>query len=128
MHAGDSNAGFTVALDAATNTVRVGAWGFWPTDVAAAFSTTVIEACRKASRPTSLFIDMSALKPLRDEGQAAWSSLMKAVTTLEMTEVTVMTTSHLTRLQLLRLARRYIPNDSNFLKFISGDETPTDNR
>lgn len=101
---GDDNAGFSVSIDSATNTVNVRAWGFWTVDVATSFGKTVRDACRNRPSSAALAIDMSELKPMRDEGQQSFSMLMGALSMLGIVRTTIVTASQLTKLQLLRLA------------------------
>jgi hypothetical protein len=48
-------------------------------------------------------MDMRQLKPLREEGQASFSMLAGALASLGVSRVLVHLSSHLVRLQLLRL-------------------------
>jgi len=101
---GDSQAGFSVAFHPDEAAVRVRAWGFWSALVAAQFGNAVREACHDCPRGTALVLDMTELKPMRDEGQVSVGVLMKVLPKLGLAKTTVMTSSHLTKLQLLRLA------------------------
>jgi hypothetical protein len=101
---GDETSGFSVDVDMAANAVRVKAWGFWSADIAAEFRIVVPDACRNRPRGTSIAFDMTALKPMRDEGQQAFGSVLAALPRLGITDTTVSTSSQLTKLQLLRLA------------------------
>jgi hypothetical protein len=74
--AGDNEAGFEVAFDAATRTVRVDAWGFWGVGVAPRFRDTVLDACRGRNSATRLYMEMMRLKPLREEGEEAWLDIL----------------------------------------------------
>jgi hypothetical protein len=102
---GNDQAGFSVDLDAPAKTVRVVAWGFWSPDVATAFGDAVVEAGGRAT-VAHLDFDMTRLKPMREEGQAAWRKVMTALPKLgAITQVSVTTGSQLTKLQLLRIAK-----------------------
>ena len=103
VRVGDDIAGFTVDFDAATNTVHVKAWGYWNVQVALAFPGIVREACAKRLEPT-LLMDMTELKPMREEGQQAFGALLESLSSLGVVRTTVTTSSHLTRLQLLRVS------------------------
>jgi hypothetical protein len=100
---GDDLAGFSIGHDPAAGTVLVTCWGFWNVELAASFGATVAEACRQ-QRGSSLTLDMSDLKPMREEGQRSFGSLMRSLPSLGVTRTSVVTTSHLTKLQLMRLA------------------------
>ncbi len=101
---GNDEAGFTVAFDAVAKSVRVSAWGFWDAPVAATFGNTVKDAFRSCPPGTELFLDMTNLKPMREEGQESFGALMGALPGLAISRTTVVTASHLTKLQLLRIA------------------------
>ena len=101
---GNDEAGFSVAFDATASTVSVRGWGFWGADVANAFDSTVQKVCLTSPKGASLVIDMSQLKPMREEGQRAFSRLMAALRGLGIVSTIVMTTSQLTKMQLLRLS------------------------
>jgi threonine/homoserine efflux transporter RhtA len=47
---------------------------------------------------------MRDLKPMREEGQKSFASLVRALPSLAVTRATVVTSSQLTKLQLVRLA------------------------
>jgi hypothetical protein len=49
-------------------------------------------------------IDASSLKPMRDEGQQAFTTALSVMKTLAFTRVSVITASHLTKLQIMRIA------------------------
>src|SRR5260221_4131523 len=97
---GDAAAGFSAALDAEHRAIRVRGWGFWSADVCEAFAPTVSEVCSASLKGAALFIDMSDLKPLRDEGQRSFSILIRQLRRLGVGPTSVTTTSHLTKLQL----------------------------
>jgi hypothetical protein len=104
---GDDEAGFSVAFDPATRTMRVNAWGFWASGVASSFGKTVVDAGRDAGGVQRFVFDMTRLKPMREEGQVGWSMLVAELPRLGATETMVATGSHLTKMQLLRLAKTY---------------------
>jgi hypothetical protein len=72
--------------------------------VAAVFGTSVATACREQPGEVELFLEMSGLKPMREEGQRSFSVLMRELSRLRLSSTTVVTSSHLTKLQLMRLA------------------------
>lgn len=103
---GDNEAGFSVGLDASMRSLVVVAWGFWNAEVAAAFGSTVLEACPLGV--TRVVFDMGELKPMRDEGQRSWGTLMSTLSSSRhVTAIVVGTSSQLTKLQLLRIARQF---------------------
>jgi hypothetical protein len=100
---GTKEAGFSVGDD--HGSVRITGWGFWPAEVARSFDTAVIGACRKSPRGTPIVIDASQLKPLREEGQWAFTTMFAMLRSLGMGHTSIITRSHLTKLQLLRIAK-----------------------
>lgn len=100
---GDTAAGFSVVFDPEAGAVKVRGWGFWSAAISSSFATSVSDVCKENARGSALFIDMNDLKPLREEGQQAFGTLMRLLRGLGVGKTTVTTTSHLTKLQLLRL-------------------------
>jgi hypothetical protein len=98
---GDDQAGFFID-DLATGNVYVRAWGFWSAEVAQAFGGTVQAACNGKPAGTELVMDMTELKPMREEGQKSFAALMRALPGQGI-PITIETASHLTKLQLLRI-------------------------
>lgn len=109
---GDDLAGFSTDYDVEVGAVRVRAWGFWSASIAESFVQAVSDACRSSPKGASLLMDMADLKPLREEGQRAFGGLVGCLRELGISRTTVMTTSHLTKLQLLRLVAEHAPKDS----------------
>jgi hypothetical protein len=100
---GDDQAGFSVGYDPVGGVVTVTAWGFWSADIAAAFAPKVATGIRERSGEHTLVLDMRELKPMREEGQKAFATLVRALPTLGVTHLSVVTSSQLTKLQLVRL-------------------------
>ena len=109
---GDDSAGFSAAYDAERGEVRVRGWGFWSVEVAQEFASTVSDMCRASPRGAGLLIDMTDLKPLRDEGQRSFGALVGMLRALGVGRTTVVTASHLTKLQLLRIVAERDAKDS----------------
>ncbi|MCC6872966.1 MAG: hypothetical protein IT378_01555 [Sandaracinaceae bacterium] len=101
---GDTEAGFSVELDEATRTVTVRGWGFWNADVALAFATAVLGACRRG-RATGLVFETSELRPQREEGQEAIATMLAGLGLAGVARVSVVTRNPLTRLQILRIVK-----------------------
>jgi hypothetical protein len=101
---GNDQAGFSAGFDLETNAVRVRAWGFWSADVANAFGSRVSHVCRARPCGSALVMDMSELKPMRDEGQRSFRLLLGELASLGIRTATIKTDNQLTRLQLRRLA------------------------
>jgi len=104
---GNDEAGFTVALDAEAGAIRVRGWGFWSVEVATAFADTVAEACHPRQKGGVLLMDMTGLKPMRDEGQQSFGALMTALPRLGIVRASLLIDSPLTKLQLLRLVTQH---------------------
>jgi hypothetical protein len=100
---GDEKAGFSTDFDASVGAVRVRGWGFWDAKVSDAFATTVADVFRVSPKGSALLMDMADLKPLREEGQRSFGVLIRSLKELGVARTVIATTSHLTRLQLLRL-------------------------
>ncbi len=115
---GTEQAGFSVVFDAEARAVRVRAWGFWSADVAAAFAKTIVDVCLGTPKGGVLFLDMTGLKPMRDEGQASFGTLMASLPKLGIARAIVTIDNPLTKLQLLRLAAEHGRKDC--VEFTSG--------
>jgi hypothetical protein len=109
---GDDEAGFSAQFDPDVGAVRVRGWGFWSSGVADVFARTVSEVCNASPRGAALFLDMTGLKPLREEGQRSFSALVGSLRELGVGRTAVATASHLTKLQLLRLTNERGAQDS----------------
>jgi hypothetical protein len=106
MHrVGDTECGFTVTVDAATRTVRVEAWGFWRVGIAPMFGDALLDACRGGTKPRRVDMELTQLKPLREEGEDAWLKILTWLPNAGI-EAIVVTTNSLTKLQLLRIAKK----------------------
>lgn len=119
---GDQLCGFSADYDVEVGVVRVRAWGFWSVSVAETFTQAVLDACRASPKGAPLLMDMTELKPLREEGQRAFGSLLGRLRELGVARTTVTTASHLTKLQLLRLVAEHAPGDS--VEFAPTDRGP----
>jgi len=102
---GDDKAGFSIRDDEPTpQRIEVIGWGFWSIEVAAAFASTVMGRIRERPRGQEVLLDMSELKPMREQGQDAFANVIRALPGLGVIKTQVITTSPLTRLQLMRVA------------------------
>jgi hypothetical protein len=104
---GDEGAGFSVEFDAAAGAVSVRAWGFWGADVAKAFGPAVRDACLNKPAGTLVRMDMTALKPMREEGQLSFGSIVSQLPQLGIGQLRIQTASQLTKLQLVRIASEH---------------------
>jgi hypothetical protein len=87
--------------------------------VSSSFASAVTEVCKASPRGASLLLDMTQLKPLREEGQQAFGALLGLLRGLGIGKTTIATTSHLTRLQLIRLVAEHGVKSS--IQFTTGD-------
>jgi len=101
---GNDHAGYSVGYDSATASFRIVAWGFWPVDLALGFEAIALAAYRDAPARSSLTLDVSGLKPMRDEAQKAVVAVLKTLKSIGVPKISVVTTSHLTKLQFMRIA------------------------
>jgi hypothetical protein len=67
----------------------------------------VYEVCKASPKGASLLMDMSELKPLREEGQKSFGALIRMLPGLGIAKTSVHTSSQLTKLQLLRLVAEH---------------------
>ena len=104
---GDEGAGFSIEFDAAAGAVSVRAWGFWGADVAKAFGPAVRDACSNKPAGTLVRMDMTALKPMREEGQLSFGSIVSQLPQLGIGQLRIQTASQLTKLQLVRIASEH---------------------
>ncbi len=102
---GDEIAGFSIAAEIGEHVLRIVGHGFWSVETARSFGPRVCEAMASHSRVGRLVFDFRLLKPLRDEGQDGFRQVLEALRTIISPEVSVMTSSPLTRLQLLRIVK-----------------------
>lgn len=100
---GDDQAGFSFGYALSGEVFEVRAWGFWSTDVAAAFGAKVIEGLQRRLGSKRIVLDMSDLKPMREEGQQSLAHLFRSLSSLGVQTASIVTTSHLTKLQLVRI-------------------------
>ena len=119
---GDAAAGFSVVFDPSAGAVQVRGWGFWSATISSSFAASVAEVCKASPSGSSLAIDMTELKPLREEGQEAFGTLMRHLRELRIGKIIVATTSQLTKLQLLRLVAEHGMKDSVQFTNASGEK------
>jgi hypothetical protein len=101
---GNDDSGFSVSYDATNAQVRVVGWGFWSADVASSFDGSVLSEYRNAPAQSNVLIDVSGLRPMREEAQRAFVAAFGALKAAGAAHISVVTTSHLTKLQFMRIA------------------------
>jgi hypothetical protein len=97
-------AGFRTAYQPST-ALHIEVWGYWTTDVAAAFTREALPLAAKLGASTAVLLDAKALKPQGTEGQDALRVLFRALSTGSFGKATLATDNVLTRMQLTRLLR-----------------------
>ncbi len=115
QRAGTDESGFGLDFDARAQTVRVEAWGFWPIEVCSAFGKALVGACRNAAGVRRVEMETTRLKPLREEGEAAWATALAAMPGVGI-EAIVVKCNSLTKLQLLRIASQ--STAKSFVQFV----------
>jgi len=100
---GDENAGFSFGFDSVKGAFEVRAWGFWNADIAKVFGGRIVGMLGQQPGAKRLVLDMTALKPMREEGQQSFANVCRALRNLGVTSTTVVTSSQLTKLQLARI-------------------------
>lgn len=109
---GDPSEGFSVEVDAGNGFVRVRCWGFWGLALCREFSAAVVRGCTASHRQAHLLIDVADLKPMREEGQAAFAAAMIGARRCGVAGISLLTGSQLTKLQLLRIVRESSVRDT----------------
>jgi hypothetical protein len=118
MRRGNDQQGFTVELDPQTNVVHVSAWGFWGSDVAAAFPEDVLEVSADARPGFGLLFDCGSLPPQRAEGQEAWSRLVRELDG-EVGPVCAVVPNAVTKLQLVRISKVNVAHRWSFFSTVA---------
>lgn len=103
MREGDDETGFSIAVDAGEVLIR--GWGFWSAELSQRFSLMVQRELGDSVQPRGLKVDVRELKPMRDEGQRAWSSMLGHLAQRGVTHAQLSEPSALTKLQFMRLCR-----------------------
>lgn len=106
---GDTAEGFTI--ESGGGVVLVTAWGFWSVEFVPEFLPPVMAALEAAAKGSELVIDLKDLRPLRDEGQAAFRQLMSRALAHGVGTIELRGASALTKLQMLRLTRELAAQD-----------------
>src|SRR4029079_2509697 len=125
---GDDSAGFSAEFDGDLTRVRVRGWGFWNVQVSETFAPTIAQVCGASPKGSALLMDLTTLKPLREEGQRSFAALLQLLRTLGVGRVTVSTASHLTKLQLLRLVNEHATKGSVEFTTLEADDSTNGRR
>ena len=95
--------GFRITV--ASSLLCITVWGYWPADVAAAFTREATAISQKPMRFTALVLDAAALKPQGAEGQAALRVMFKVLASMGVAKGTFIADSLFSKMQLVRLLR-----------------------
>jgi hypothetical protein len=108
---GNDESGFTVGngTNGESGRVVVEGWGFWDVGLAADFERATLAVCREAKRPLRVTLDLSRLRPQRDEGQEAIAKVLGTLVLLGMERAVIKAASAITKMQLMRIARATTP-------------------
>ncbi len=95
--------GFRITV--ASSLLSINVWGYWPSEVAAAFTREATAISHKSMRVSALLLDASALKPQGAEGQEALRVMFKVLASMGVAKGTFITDSLFCKMQLVRLLR-----------------------
>jgi hypothetical protein len=95
--------GFRVAIS--STLLSVTAWGYWPPDVAEAFSREAATFSQKLRPVAAFMLDAAEMKPQGNEGQEALRQMFRAVAAMSVAKVTLVANNVFTRMQIVRLLR-----------------------
>lgn len=105
VRVGNDEAGFSLSVEADDSALEIVGFGFWSRETASSFFPAVRDALNIHPRVTRLVFDYRDLKPLRDEGQDGFRQVLIALRTMTHPSALIITSSPLTRLQLLRIVK-----------------------
>lgn len=101
--AGDEEAGFSI--ERAFGELRVRAWGFWSAELASEFDHATVSEVQGSQNLAQVWLDVGNLKPMRDEGQRAWSSFLFLLHAAGVRSIKTIEPPPITKLQMMRLCR-----------------------
>lgn len=81
------------------------AWGFWSSELASEFNHAGTSAIQSGTRLLLVWLDVGDLKPMRDEGQRAWSLFLSLVRAAGVQSIKMIEPPPITKLQIMRLGR-----------------------
>lgn len=109
MRAGDVSSteteagGFRIAIG--PTLISVYAWGYWPPEVAAAFTREATAIGEKLMRVNAFALDAAEMKPQGAEGQEALRVFFKVLATMNVAKGTLIANNLFTKMQVVRLLR-----------------------
>lgn len=98
----DSKGGF--AYDVEGEVLKVSGWGFWTEQICAQFALAILDEMQPLAAGRIVELSFADLKPLREAGQAALKRLFVLARQGVVLRIGIQVDSHLTKLQLKRLA------------------------
>lgn len=106
---GNDSEGFVVEVMA--ERIRLTAKGFWSAELAEQLVPAVVPELHKLGEQFALELDLADLRPLRDEGQAAFKNLFSEALAKNPASIHIRSASALTKLQMMRIARELGKDD-----------------
>lgn len=100
---GNDSEGFVVETEG--RRVFLSARGFWGAELASQLVPALIPELDRHKGQFSLELDLTELRPLRDEGQAAFRTLFSEALARNFSQIYIRSASALTKLQMMRIAR-----------------------
>ncbi len=104
VEAGGDKAGFRVS-GTPQAALRIETWGYWSSDVAAAFARDMPAVVQKLAPAAVFTLDATNLKPQGAEGQDALRAVLRALGAVEFSKGTLVASNIMTSMQLARLLR-----------------------
>lgn len=101
--AGSEVGGFRIS--GAQTALRIRVWGYWGSDVVAAFTREAPAACQQLTAAAVFILEADELKPQGAEGQEALRVLFRSLAARTFAAGNVVAGNVLTRMQLTRLVR-----------------------
>jgi hypothetical protein len=95
--------GFRIAIG--PTLLSVYAWGYWPAEVAEAFTREAEAIGQKPTRVAAFALDAAKMKPQGAEGQEALRVLFKVLAAMNVAKGTLIANNLFTKMQVVRLLR-----------------------
>jgi len=95
--------GYRISI--ASSQLSINAWGYWPPEVADAFTGEANAISRKLMLVSTFILDAAELKPQGAEGQQALRALFRVLAAMNLARGTFVANNMFTKMQLERLLR-----------------------
>jgi hypothetical protein len=100
---GDEVMGFSIAVEAGE--IRIRGWGFWSLELCEQFAAALQREIGGLVKLGVLRVDVTELKPMRSEGQAAWAKALVLMVSKGIVKAALTEPQPLTKLQFVRLCK-----------------------